>query len=565
MIIKKIKAQNYRSLENFEVDFNPYYNALSGKNNSGKSNVIKAILNFLTYNYRIFSQEQSGPINFASDYPCWKNKEKNKEPIKIQITLELDKEKDAGLYKFIRELIFKEGEILEVEKELLIIDAENKPEKNSTRIDISFGKHKIEDDYKKEELLNRIRSSEGIVFHNSTENESFFFYHRRRDSISSYLTSDDLDMITKKKQTLESAVKQSLKRQQTEFGSILGRLTEKYDVSLGIPSFDIDRETIEITLKEKGIEVSLDDWGSGTKNRTLILLNLLNAKRTQESSNLNKRLTPIVIIEEPESFLHPSAQAEFGRILQDLASEFNLQVIVATHSPYLLSHKEPKANLLISRDIVDKEKGSKLIETAGEKWYEPFALSLGISGDDFGPLRSTIFSDKSDIILVEGDSDKEYFELLKNPKHGNNRLNFNGEIFPYGGAGNIKNNILLRFIKERFKRFLVTIDLDKYQDTKKTFQSLGLAENKEYLVIGKNETGKKCIEGFVPHSLLSKVYSENVELVQQSLENSEDGKEARSKIKMKVLDAFKKEDNADNTEIFSDFYILTKQINKIFK
>lgn len=565
MRIKKIIAKNYRSLEDIEIEFNPFYNALSGKNNSGKSNIIKAVLSFLTYDYRMFSQASSGPINYNSDYPYWKNKEKTKESIKIDIILELNKDNDAGLYKFIREMVFKEDETPETEKEELVIKATNLPEKNSTNIEMFFSGHKIEDEYKRDELLNRIRSSESVLFHNSTENEPFFFAQRRRDSLSSYLNNDDLELITKKKKTLESAVKKSLKKHQTEFGSLLGRLTEKYDVSLGIPSLNIDRESIDISLKEKGIEVSLEDWGSGTKNRTLILLNLMNAKRIQESTNLNKRLTPIVIIEEPESFLHPSAQAEFGRILQDIALEFKIQILVATHSPYLLSHKEPKANLLLERDLSKKEKGSKLIDTEGEKWYEPFALSLGISGEDFGPLKSTIFSGKSDIILVEGTSDKEYFELLKKPKHGTKKLNFNGEIFPYGGAGNIKNNILLRFIKERFKRFIVTVDLDKYSDTKKTFQSLGLTENKEFIVIGKNATGKKCIEGLVPSALLSKVYAENVELVQQSMENSEDGKMARSKIKSKVLEAFKEEESNGNTEIFTDFYPIVSKMNKIFK
>lgn len=462
-------------------------------------------------------------------------------------------------------MVFKEDETTETEKETLLIKATNLPDKNSTNIEIYFSGHKIEDEYKRDELLNRIRSSESVLFHNSTENEPFFFAQRKRDSLSSYLNSDDLEAITKKKKTLESAVKKSLKKHQTEFGSLLGRLTEKYDVSLGIPSLNIDRESIDISLKEKGIEVSLDDYGSGTKNRTLILLNLMNAKRIQQSTNLNKRLTPIVIIEEPESFLHPSAQAEFGRILQDIAAEFKIQILVATHSPYLLSHKEPKANLLLERDLNKKEKGSRLIDTEGDKWYEPFALSLGITGEDFGPLKSTIFSGKNDIILVEGTSDKEYFELLKKAKHGNKKLNFDGEIFPYGGAGNIKNNILLRFIKERFKRFIVTVDLDKYSDTKKTFQSLGLTENKEFIIIGKNETGKKCIEGLVPAALLSKVYAENVDLVQQSMENSDDGKTARSKIKSKVLDAFKEEDKKGNLNIFTDFYPIVNKMNKAFR
>lgn len=564
MILKKIIAKNYRSLEDIEIDFNPYYNALSGKNNSGKSNIIKAVLSFLTHNYRFFSN-MSGPIDYSSDFPYWKKKDKVNDSIYIELILELDKNNDAGLYKFINELIFKDIESNDTDKALLVIKATNLPDKNATNIDIFFDGHKIDDEYKREELLNRIRSSESIFFHNSTENEPYFLSQRRRDSLSSYLTNEDLDLITKKKDILEKEVKKTLKKHQTEFSSLLGRLSEKYDVSLGIPNLNIDRESIEISLKEKGIEVSLEDWGSGTKNRTLILLNLMNAKRIQESTNLNKRLTPIVIIEEPESFLHPSAQAEFGRILQDIASDFKIQILVATHSPYLLSHKEPKANILLERDLNLHNKGSRLIDTSGEKWYEPFALSLGITGEDFGPLKATIFSGKNDIILVEGTSDKEYFELLKEKYHGVNKLNFDGEIFPYGGAGNIKNNILLRFIKERFKRFVVTVDLDKYSDTKNTFQSLGLTENKEFLIIGKNETGKKCIEGLVPNSLLAKVYGENVDLVQETMENSEDGKKARTKMKQKVLEAFKKEVENKDTALFAEFYPIVKKLNNVFK
>lgn len=566
MILKKITAKNYRSLEDIEIEFNPYYNAISGKNNSGKSNLIKVILAFLTHKYNFFSPVAVGPIDYNSDYPYWKKKEKNKEATEIEIQLELDRNNDAGLYKFIRELIFKEDETTETEKECLIINARNEPDKNSTQIKIKYGEHLIDDEYKRDELLNRIKSSESILFHNSTENdEPFFIAQRRRDNISSYLNNEDLEKINQKKETLERAVKKSLKKHQTEFSSLLGRLTEKYDVSLGIPNLNIDRESIEISLKEKGIEVSLDEWGSGTKNRTLILLNLMNAKRIQESSNINKRLTPIVIVEEPESFLHPSAQAEFGRVLQDIALEFKIQILVATHSPYLLSHKEPQANLLLERDLTSKSKGSKLINTAGEKWYEPFALSLGISGEDFGPLKSTIFSGSDEILLVEGTSDREYFDLLKKSYHGKNRLEFKGEIFPYGGAGNIKNNILLKFIKQRFKRFLVTIDLDKYGDTKKTFESLGFKEDEHFIIIGKNETGKKSIEGLVPDSIFKKVYASNVELVQQSMENSEDGKNARSKIKAKVLEEFKREEEKENTAIFEGFYPVVKKVNKIFK
>lgn len=565
MIIKRLKTKNYRSLETLDVEFNPYYNALSGKNNSGKSNIIRALVSLLTtYDYRMFREYYPAAIHYPSDYPCWKKKEKDKGNIEIEIDLELDENQDTGLFKFIKELIFKNEEEFKNTKETLIIKAVQEPGQKETKITISFGDNEINDEYKRDELLNRLRNSKSILFHNSTENYPFFFFRSNRDSLISYLGNENRNELAKKKEALESAVKKSLKRHQHEFGNLLGRLTDKYDVSLGISSLDLERENVEISLKEKGVEVSLEDWGSGTKNRTLILLNLLNAKRIQETSTVNDRLTPVLIIEEPESFLHPSAQAEFGRIIQDIAIEFKIQIIVATHSQFLLSHKTPSANILLERHFSSKNRGSQIVSTKGDKWFEPFALSLGINGTNFTPFKSTIFSGSSDIILVEGETDKEYFTLLMDEKHGRNKLNFEGEIFAYGGAGNIKNNILLRFIKERFKRFVVTIDLDKFSEVKETFGTLGLKENIGYLVIGKNETGKKCIEGLLPVTILSKVYSENVELVQKSMENSNEGKKAKNILKLKYLESFKAEANNDPTN-FSEFYKISKILNKIFK
>ena len=49
------------------------------------------------------------------------------------------------------------------------------------------------------------------------------------------------------------------------------------------------------------------------------------------------------------------------------------------------------------------------------------------------------------------------------------------------------------------------------------------------------------------------------------MENSDDGKTARSKIKSKVLDAFKEEDKKGNLNIFTDFYPIVNKMNKAFR
>lgn len=56
-----------------------------------------------------------------------------------------------------------------------------------------------------------------------------------------------------------------------------------------------------------------------------------------------------MVIEEPESFLHPSAQAEFGNILRTMAKQHKIQIIVTTHSPHMLNIESPECNILLSK------------------------------------------------------------------------------------------------------------------------------------------------------------------------------------------------------------------------
>jgi putative ATP-dependent endonuclease of OLD family len=148
---------------------------------------------------------------------------------------------------------------------------------------------------------------------------------------------------------MNETVKKIARQQLKTIADVLGRLSEKYKVSVSAPEFNPSRVPLAITLGEDSIE--LEQWGSGTRNRTKILLTLFRARRVTEQETSASKVTPVTIIEEPESFLHPSAQAEFGSMIQDLAEEFAIQVIAATHSPYMLSTKSRACNLLLRRSF----------------------------------------------------------------------------------------------------------------------------------------------------------------------------------------------------------------------
>ena len=570
MKIKEFSAKNFRTLEDISIKFNSYYTAISGKNNSGKSNILKAIRCILGtgVSIRILSEEifGVGNLSYKNDYTNWKLQDKDKTPVQIKLILELNKNNDASVYRFITDLILKESSSSSfTEDELLTIERIDTHE-NKTTYNLTFGNEIIKDDFQKGEILRRIKTSDSIIFHNSTQNEGFPFASRNRDSVNNFIGDNDREQISSKMNDVLRSVQKALKHQQEELSHLLGRLEEKYDVSLSISGLNLDRESIDISLKEKGFDVSLDDWGSGTKNRTRIFLSILNARKAQKNPSDSERLTPIVIIEEPESFLHPSAQAEFGRVLQALSTELQIQVIVATHSPYLLSHKEPESNILIDRDLSkkSKNKGSILIDTSSDKWFEPFALSLGINGEDFGPLKNTVFNEASEIILVEGATDVEYFKILTDERHGKNRLNFDGEIYSYNGTGNIKNNVLVRFIKNRYSKFIISVDFDQFAEVKKSLESIGIEENKSLVKIGLNQNGKKCIEGLLPQKVVTNVFTQYPDLVQAAMENSSDKKEAQNQLKMKYLEEFKNGMEFTN-EYFGEFYKLSEKLNKMLK
>lgn len=57
----------------------------------------------------------------------------------------------------------------------------------------------------------------------------------------------------------------------------------------------------------------------------------------------------LVLIEEPETSLHPSAQYEFGRYLVDVATVRRHQIMLTTHSEAILEALPPKSRLYVSR------------------------------------------------------------------------------------------------------------------------------------------------------------------------------------------------------------------------
>lgn len=562
MKLKSIELTNFRSYENCVISFEDYYTAICGRNNSGKSNIIKAILNlFGQASYR-------NRINYHSDFPIWKNKE-SKEKIIIKGNLLLDKCYDLGLIKFLNVFVNKSNKSAE---EIEIVDTKLSIELNISANSrenynvITVNDKIIEDKYDISEILRRIHFSQSVIFHNSTQPTTNY-----RTASHGYVENIPLKLkesIESKIITINKDLSKAIQKHKTELQTLMGRLQEKYEVGLNFTGLDINYERIpyEISLGEKNMEMPLEEWGSGTKNRTLILSSIFNAKNQIGEDDENYNTTPIIIVEEPESFLHPSAQSEFGRILQDLSNELEIQVITTTHSPYMLSHHNPKSNILISRNIIKNKIRNSIIEDVdNQNWTEPFELALGMVGPEFESLKEAFFSKENNIVLVEGEIDVRYFNLLKDSRHGDKKLNFNGELYPYGGFGFLNNPVLLKFMKERFNKMIITLDLDAIPNVKNNLEKAGLIKDSDYFTVGIDKAGFRCMEGLVPNFIKSKVNSENEDLVfALQSEDKDERKSAKDKLKIKYLEEF--ENNLEfSDEYFNEFYSLVTKLNRKLK
>lgn len=171
----------------------------------------------------------------------------------------------------------------------------------------------------------------------------------------------------------------------------------------------------------------------------------LNKEESKKGKKLAKNDCTFYIIEEPELFLHPNHQTYFRNKLEEIANSSDTQVIITSHSPYFLNHVEKYSQIkrvfmdgIVSRiaqvsdieidDICDKN-GRLMAEAKNEcrkiKLLEPEITSEAnkIAQSDhlryllwIDPTRANAFLSQK-VILVEGSTEKALFSFLfNNPK-----------------------------------------------------------------------------------------------------------------------------------------------------
>ncbi|WP_281966605.1 ATP-dependent nuclease [Roseovarius nanhaiticus] len=557
MHLRQVSTRNFRTLQNFSANFSSAYCTLSGQNNAGKTGIVSIIRHFLDEEDRRYRFTENS-ISFQKDLTQWSDD----DFMEVSITVHLDRHDDAEVF-----FVVDKFSPISLTGDFATVKLSETFNKDGSVTKVCSVNESDLDAQNSSEVFKKLKAAANLVVHNSTNPDRPFYYFsgEMTEVLVSHFSVEDRKKISDAERNLSNKVKKAAREHKEELSRLLGKLGENYSVELTtLETSRSSRFPVSVTLNDKSVEVNLSAWGSGTQNRTRVLMSVLEADRIRKSNSAENRSTPVVIVEEPESFLHPSAQAEFGKVLNRLATDFDIQIIATTHSPYMLNQTHPEANILLHRKTHRaKLKETYRIETEGDDWMVPFAENLGVATDEFIPWKKIISSTSNRAVLVEGELDVSYFEIIKNRFPQIYPLADDIEIVAYNGKDALKNTQLLKFMISRLDRVFITFDLDAMNTVSCKLESIGLEMEKDFCAIGVSGPGKECIEGLLPKSIHRSVYSEQIDAVTAlGGADSSARRSAKSKLKKACIEKFKSED-VDESDL-SELKKLLLKISRAF-
>lgn len=288
-----------------------------------------------------------------------------------------------------------------------------------------------------------------------------------------------------------------------KLGEVLVKITEKINDVVPSdekvePIIDFDWTKLVSTKfksTDDGTEVPLSSRGDGFRRITMMAyFEYLAEQQKTEHQKI------IFGLEEPETFLHPSAQESLFHKLIALC-ENDYQVLVSTHSSIIVSHSKKEKLIHIHKTGATYNVEQNIADIT------PIANDLGIKVDN---QFVTLFDKAKVLLLVEGIADANALNHLCEQYKLNGLIaqdfaELEIAIIPIGGCDSIKHWVSLNLLTTLDKPFLIFQDSDKtnaaeISPTQSTLESLGFTDGTDFII-----SKKRNLENYISSAALNRL------------------------------------------------------------
>lgn len=373
MEIEELSIKNYRSIDDSDkIRFTKLF-AFIGKNNTGKSSILKAIqVLFGKKDISVddFHNNLQENIEIEATLKNFQDNEKYKDlldkdgKVKIRYIAKRDNEnniiQEYYLNDFAEDKKLKTNPCPKKLPEILVIEDIRNPRGEATGSKGSY--------------LNKLISQiEGII---ETQSGRISILKSELQSLRQSMIDDISNSVTEK------------------FKEIMNDDNLKVQI---LPQADLSYSYDAKVSSNNRNNINILSCGTGWQS--VYILSLLETYAEKAKNN-----DAILLVEEPEVYLHPELQRRMFSVLRDIA-EIN-QVIYTTHSPIMICDLWLRESVKV---VKLDEKGDTNIN---ELKIEEVINELGVKYEDI--FNSSI------VIFVEGESDKLFFGKIIKERLGEN-------------------------------------------------------------------------------------------------------------------------------------------------
>ena len=437
--LKSFHIKNYRSIKDTKkVEITDKVTVLAGKNESGKTNVLNAIL--ATYNDDF--EDDDIPVNIQDADPTVKLSFKfNSKYIEKKLEVSLEEQKNYTMVLTRSKSIVDvfEGSIIDYFVDLfteqynleekyqkyikkdkikkLVTDLAGNEENVIKDIDNYFNISNIADSGEKSAIIEYIKKVIENVKIREKINKlipKIVYFDSFTDILPDELTKEQIQSATFEederafmnllyllgisKQEFTKMIKGDERNQSREFKRISNEITNKYNNVYM-------QEKVSIGLYKNGNKIFVQIFNEGDKDNDI--------KPSQRSkgfqwflafylllNSIEEDKDAIILIDEPGLYLHATAQ---GDVLKFLNKEIDNQVIFTTHSPYLLDINKLNSLKLVVRGNSGTNIIQKYYDCKDQETITPLVTAIG-----YNISKNPIELGNGLNIITEGISDRFY-------------------------------------------------------------------------------------------------------------------------------------------------------------